>query len=189
MASSSRLMPGDIVRSVGAICAAPSDFKSSSTSGFRSYTRFCIVCRNARFYRRTMAANTSLLQTLRGDTPLNVIIIGAGTGGLCLAHGLLSLPNVSVQVFERDRSPNDRLQGYRLSINHDGAAALQSCLPHEQFQRLLANSANRSVGLTFLDQRLHRLLAMDFPASPSNGVPNELPVSRIALRNILLEGL
>ncbi|HEY2460843.1 MAG TPA: NAD(P)/FAD-dependent oxidoreductase [Candidatus Acidoferrum sp.] len=123
------------------------------------------------------------------DRPLNVIIIGAGTGGLCLAHGLLSSSNVSVQVFERDRSPNDRLQGYRLSVNHDGAAALQSCLPDEQFQRLLANSANRSVGLTFLDHRVHRLLAMDFPASPSNGVPNELPVSRIALRRVLLEGL
>jgi 2-polyprenyl-6-methoxyphenol hydroxylase-like FAD-dependent oxidoreductase len=48
--------------------------------------------------------------------PLKVVIVGAGTGGLCLAQGL-KLDNISVAVFERDYSPTDRLQGYRLSIN------------------------------------------------------------------------
>ena len=39
---------------------------------------------------------------------LKVIIIGAGTGGLCLAHGLRSA-GIDVRVFERDRTPTDRL--------------------------------------------------------------------------------
>jgi 2-polyprenyl-6-methoxyphenol hydroxylase-like FAD-dependent oxidoreductase len=44
------------------------------------------------------------------------MIVGAGTGGLCLAQGL-KLNNISVELFERDYSPTDRLQGYRLSID------------------------------------------------------------------------
>jgi 2-polyprenyl-6-methoxyphenol hydroxylase-like FAD-dependent oxidoreductase len=60
-------------------------------------------------------------------TPLKVTIIGAGTGGLCLAQGLKS-DNIAVEVFERDDSPTDRLQGYRLSINRAGSEALKSCL-------------------------------------------------------------
>ena len=33
--------------------------------------------------------------------PLNVIIIGAGTGGLCLAHGLTQA-GLKVAVYERE---------------------------------------------------------------------------------------
>jgi cation diffusion facilitator CzcD-associated flavoprotein CzcO len=44
---------------------------------------------------------------------LNVIVVGAGLGGLCLAQALRRL-NVDVAVFERDRTPWDRPQGYRL---------------------------------------------------------------------------
>jgi 2-polyprenyl-6-methoxyphenol hydroxylase-like FAD-dependent oxidoreductase len=36
-------------------------------------------------------------------------------GGLCLAQGLKQ-DGVDVEVYERDRAPSDRLQGYRLSI-------------------------------------------------------------------------
>jgi len=56
------------------------------------------------------------------------MIVGAGSGGLCLAQGLKS-DNIAFDVFERDYSPTDRLQGYRLSINAGGASALRSCLP------------------------------------------------------------
>ena len=76
-------------------------------------------------------------------TPLKVTIIGAGTGGLCLAQGLKS-DNIAVEVFERDHSPTDRLQGYRLSINRAGSKALKSCLPGALFEKLVNNSANPS---------------------------------------------
>jgi cation diffusion facilitator CzcD-associated flavoprotein CzcO len=39
-----------------------------------------------------------------------VMIVGAGTGGLCLAQGLKQF-GIDVAVFERDRTPTDRLQG------------------------------------------------------------------------------
>jgi 2-polyprenyl-6-methoxyphenol hydroxylase-like FAD-dependent oxidoreductase len=59
---------------------------------------------------------------------LEVLVIGAGTGGLCLAHGLLA-SGLKVRVFERDRTPTDRLQGCRLHISATGNRALQACLP------------------------------------------------------------
>ena len=42
--------------------------------------------------------------------PMEVIVIGAGTGGLCLAHGL-KRAGINVNVYERDRTRADGLQG------------------------------------------------------------------------------
>ncbi len=120
--------------------------------------------------------------------PPRVIIVGAGTGGLCLAHGLKS-DGVDVEVFERDHSPTDRQGGYRLSISATGAAALRDCLPARLFDRLVANSADPSQGITFVDHRLHRLLAIDFPHSDRRDPDAERPITRTALRRILLDGL
>lgn len=114
---------------------------------------------------------------------LKVVIVGAGTGGLCLAQGLKGR-RVATEVFERDRSPADRLQGYRLSINADGSRALKSCLPESVYEQFEARSANPSRGLTFADHRLHRLLAIDF-----HNPGREHPLSRSALRHLLLTGL
>ncbi|MGH9765123.1 MAG: NAD(P)-binding protein, partial [Blastocatellia bacterium] len=117
---------------------------------------------------------------------LKIIVIGAGTGGLCLAQGL-KLDNVAIEVFERDHSPTDRLQGYRLSIDSRGGYALRTCLPPALFEQLLENCANPSRGVTFLDHRLNRLLAIDLPRHHPGDLDSELPVSRIALRHILME--
>jgi len=61
---------------------------------------------------------------MRSD-PLKVIIIGAGTGGLCLAQGLKS-EGIPVEIFERERTPSDRQAGYRLSISPTGTARSRS---------------------------------------------------------------
>ena len=119
---------------------------------------------------------------------LRVRIIGAGTGGLCLAQGL-KRDNVEVEVFERDHTPTDRLQGYRLSINATGRRALMACLPQGLFAKLIANCAKPSEAVTFLDHRLNRLLVIDLPHGDAEDADSELPVSRIALRGILSEGL
>jgi len=116
------------------------------------------------------------------------MIVGAGSGGLRLAQGLKS-DNIAFDVFERDYSPTDRLQGYRLSINTGGASALRNCLPAGLFEKLVANSPKPSRAMTFLDHRLNHLLEIDLPAYKRKGTDSELPVSRVALRRILLEGL
>ena len=119
---------------------------------------------------------------------LRVCIIGAGTGGLCLAQGL-KRDGVEVEVFERDHAPTDRLQGYRLSISATGRRALEACLPGGLFEKLIANCAKPSESVTFLDHHLHRLLVIDLPHNGREAADSELPVSGIALRCILSEGL
>jgi 2-polyprenyl-6-methoxyphenol hydroxylase-like FAD-dependent oxidoreductase len=105
-----------------------------------------------------------------------------------LAQGLKQ-DNVEVELFERDHTPTDRLQGYRLSINATGRRALKACLPHGLFEKLIANCAKPSESVTFLDHRLNRLLVIDLQHRDPEDADSELPVSRIALRGILSEGL
>jgi len=119
---------------------------------------------------------------------LDVLIIGAGTGGLCLAHGLVA-SGLKVRVFERDRTPTDRLQGYRLHISATGNRALQACLPAENFERFVRASAISNTAVTFLDSKLNRLLQIDIPPVDQMAPESDRPISRLALRKILLEGL
>jgi 2-polyprenyl-6-methoxyphenol hydroxylase-like FAD-dependent oxidoreductase len=122
-------------------------------------------------------------QKIRG-----VIVIGAGTGGLCLAQGLRSA-GVGVRIFERDQTPEDRLAGYRLNISATGNRALAACLPPENYQRFVASSAKSSTGVAFFDENLRRLLRIETPEVDRASVESERPVSRIALRRVLLDGV
>src|SRR5215510_4819830 len=122
------------------------------------------------------------------DKPLKVMIIGAVTGGLCLAHGL-ARDGIAVEVFERDDSPADRQPGYRLSISATGSAALRSCLPEAHYRKLIANSSDPSSSVTFLDHQLNELLRINLPHADREAEDAERPVSRATLRRILLEGV
>lgn len=119
---------------------------------------------------------------------LKVLVIGAGTGGLALAQGLKAA-GIAVEVYERERTPIDRAQGYRLSVNPAGCRALKACLPAPVFAKFLSNSAKPSTTVTFLDHRLNRLLAIDIPRHEGSDVDNERPIARVTLRSVLLEGL
>lgn len=62
----------------------------------------------------------------------DVIISGAGLGGLCAASGLLQ-SGLRVLVLERDQNATSRRQGYRININLAGDAALRACLPSAHY--------------------------------------------------------
>ena len=136
--------------------------------------------------RATDVATTSTALPMNSSP--EVLIIGAGTGGLCLAHGLVA-SGLTVRVFERDRTPIDRLQGYRLHISATGNRALEACLPAENFERFVRASAIANTAVTFLDHRVNRLLQIDIPPVDRSAPESERPISRISLRQILLEGL
>ncbi len=121
------------------------------------------------------------------DRP-HVIIIGAGVGGLCLAQGL-SLSGVPVNVYERDASSTSSVAGYRLSVSPTGNPALKSCLPDAIFDRQTKATGEPSRGVTFLDHRLNRLLAIDLPVHDRRSLDSERPIDRAALRRALLEGM
>lgn len=120
--------------------------------------------------------------------PFKVMIIGGGTGGLCLAQGLKA-DGIAVEVFERQRTPTDRQGGYKLTISPTGNRALKECLPESVFQKLVQSSARASRGVSILDERLKPLLTVDFPDADLGSVDCVRPISRIALREVLLQGL
>lgn len=70
-----------------------------------------------------------------------------------------------------------------------GNRVLQACLPPENFERFVRASAFSNTAVTFLDSKLHRLHQIDIPPVDRMAPESERPISRIALRRILLEGL
>jgi 2-polyprenyl-6-methoxyphenol hydroxylase-like FAD-dependent oxidoreductase len=125
-------------------------------------------------------------------SPSKVIIIGAGTGGLCLAQGL-KRAGIGVGVYERDRTRADGLQGYRVGIDADGKRALRANLPPELDQTFLATCAQRPV---YANQLTHQMKFL-FSAGPELLKAGDQPpeadrdesVSRMTLRQVLLTGV
>jgi 2-polyprenyl-6-methoxyphenol hydroxylase-like FAD-dependent oxidoreductase len=93
----------------------------------------------------------------------NVLIIGGGLGGLCLAHGLAAL-GFSPTIFERDAGPDVRGQGYRLTIDETGSEALRACLPpqHYEFIRTTASRIGKTGAFIFLDEHAHEFHRFTF---------------------------
>ncbi|WP_321922115.1 FAD-dependent oxidoreductase [Paraburkholderia guartelaensis] len=119
------------------------------------------------------------------QTPLSVMIIGAGTGGLCLAHAL-NRAGIDVQVYERDRTRADGLQGYRVGIDPHGLAALKAALPPDLFATFLATCARTPRYFNMLTDRMSELLSVGIGESEIDGGKS---VSRMTLRQVLLTGL
>jgi 2-polyprenyl-6-methoxyphenol hydroxylase-like FAD-dependent oxidoreductase len=122
--------------------------------------------------------------------PLHVIIIGGGIGGLTLAQGLKK-SGVSFAVYERDRTPTDRLQGYRVHISPTGSAALHDCLPPHLFDTFARTCGKPSQGIHFVTERMKVLFAVNGLNAPKRfgAVAQHRSVSRITLRQVLLTGL
>lgn len=120
---------------------------------------------------------------------MHVIVIGAGTGGLCLAQGLRRA-GISVAVYERDRTRRDGLQGYRVGIDPDGSRALADCLPTDLFATFVATCARTPDRFNLLTERLGEVLSLDGWATNAHDPLNsEKSVSRMTLRQVLLTGL
>jgi len=119
--------------------------------------------------------------------PLKVLIIGAGTGGLCLAHGL-KRAGIDVRIFERDRTRQDGLQGYRVGISPAGSYALHECLPPDLYQLFVDTCARPPRYFNMLTERMQELVSVDIPDT-GDAVDSEKSVSRMTLRQILLTGL
>src|SRR2546430_5434384 len=119
---------------------------------------------------------------------IRVAVIGGGIGGLCLAQGLVRA-GVDVAVYERDRSRVDRLQGYRIHIDPNGARALHECLPPALWEAFLATTGKSGGGFGFLTEQLAELLVPGAPSGPADPTRGHHSVSRITLRQVLTSGL
>lgn len=125
---------------------------------------------------------------------LRVVIAGGGLGGLCLAQGLIR-EGVRADVFERDAIA-DTAQGYRIYVNQAGSRALHACLPPSLWEAFVATAGRPYAGLRFLTEQMRELLSIEQHriegkprGAPFDPVTSEHPVSRTALRRVLLGGL
>jgi 2-polyprenyl-6-methoxyphenol hydroxylase-like FAD-dependent oxidoreductase len=117
---------------------------------------------------------------------VEVVIVGAGLGGLCLAHGLRQV-GIDVNIYERDTSADFRGQGYRVSLKSTGAGALHECLPAHLFALAAATSLRQPDRMVFTDEQLRPRFDKPIPAIEP-GVDG-FGVNRLTLREILLAEL
>ena len=94
------------------------------------------------------------------DNGFHVGVVGGGIGGLALAQGLKKA-RISVALYERDRTPTDRLQGYRVHISPKGSVALHQCLPSDLFDVFAATCSVRNESFRFLSEKMEDLLSID----------------------------
>ena len=117
----------------------------------------------------------------------DVIVIGGGIGGLCLAQGLRKA-GVSVFVYEKGpRKADPRwLQGYQIHIDPNGARALQDCLTPAIWGAVVANAYEPSAGFQVLTEQMKQIAFVE-PEIMNRS--SHVPIDRATLREMLLEGL
>lgn len=119
---------------------------------------------------------------------MKVLIIGAGTGGLALAH-LLKQAGVCIAVYERDIAPNANTGGYRVGISPAGSRALKACIPSELYDLYVATCSRSPRYFNMLTEQLGEVLSFDIDDAGPNALDGEKNVIRKTLRRVLLRGL
>jgi salicylate hydroxylase len=119
----------------------------------------------------------------------HVLIIGGGIGGLTLAQGLRQA-GIGAAVYERDRTVNDRLQGYRVHISPTGSLALHECLPSHLFDVFDRTCGMPNRAVRFFTEEMRVLLAFEGDlVADTDPIACHRAASRITLRQVLLAGL
>lgn len=128
------------------------------------------------------------------ERPLDVIVIGAGLGGACLAHGL-KRAGLRVGVYEREPARHGGFYGFRVTIGPRGAHALRTALPPDLYQTYVATCAEPPRHLTVYSAGLDELVSTVLPAAGAGrgalaGAAAGLrSASPMTVRQLLLTGI
>ncbi|KAK1751943.1 cercosporin toxin biosynthesis protein [Echria macrotheca] len=123
-----------------------------------------------------------------GSVEKDILIIGGGLGGLCLAQGL-KRAGVPFRVYERDADASWRPQGYRLRINGEGVNALKETLSPELWERFENTCCTAELGETDINAVDGTIIASRAGGSPAMKGLKPYTCDRKVLRDILLDGL
>lgn len=119
---------------------------------------------------------------------MRVIVIGAGLGGLTLAHGLRRA-GIDVAVYERDGAAG-RPQGVSLHCDGRAMSALRACLPPGHVAMVEATAGGPRTRTLLLADVAGRLAVVgDRPSDDAGPVRPGRQVHRPLLRSVLLTGL
>lgn len=113
---------------------------------------------------------------------MRAVVVGAGLGGLAVAHGLLTA-GAEVEVLEARGGIGDSGQGYRININATGDCALRACLSGEairRYERTLHRQSDPAVYLYSPGLQLRS--RREAPGAPG-------AIDRGTLRRVLAHGL
>ena len=120
---------------------------------------------------------------------MHVLIIGAGTGGMALAH-TLKRAGIRVSVYERDQTPSTKQGGgYRVGISPAGSRALKSCVPASVYDLFVATCARPPRCFNMLTEQFSEVLCLEIEGEAADAVDGEKNVIRKTLRQVLLKGL
>lgn len=108
-----------------------------------------------------------------------ILVIGAGLGGLTLAHALVRA-GLDVRVYEADDGTGERTQGYRIGLAPLALDALRASLPPRLYDLAEATSGSLTGPGLLFDEQL-TLLSSDLP-----GPEESRAFDRQVLRQILL---
>ncbi|RGB28188.1 hypothetical protein C1646_768134 [Rhizophagus diaphanus] len=109
-------------------------------------------------------------------------IIGAGPGGLALAHSIQKNLNsfekkFNIKIFDRETSPNDKWQGYHITLNNTGVKSLFNCIPESISSRnVLFKTPGYQVKNIYEFNKLNNIFTL-------------IVTFRDRLRDLLLEGI
>jgi 2-polyprenyl-6-methoxyphenol hydroxylase-like FAD-dependent oxidoreductase len=120
---------------------------------------------------------------------MRVMVIGAGLGGLTLAHGLRR-EGIDVVVYERDAALG-RPQGVSLHVDDRGASALRACLPPAHVAMVEATTGGpreQTLALSEVDGELAVTGARPSDGTAGGARPGR-QVHRPLLKAVLLTGL
>ncbi|MFC3452328.1 FAD-dependent oxidoreductase [Amycolatopsis speibonae] len=120
---------------------------------------------------------------------MRVIVIGAGLGGLTLAHGLRRA-GIEVAVYERD-GVLGRPQGVSLHVDDRGIAALRECLPPAHVamvEATLGGAREQTLTLSDVEGELAVVAARSSDGMSGRARPGR-QAHRPLLRAVLLTGL
>ena len=125
---------------------------------------------------------------------LKILIVGAGLGGLALAQSLRRAA-IDFEIFERDGSPFDRAQGYRLHLDADAISAMGEVLAPDLHAVFEATAQRTQPFTTILGKDLSVIRRLPTHDEYGDVWPNgagqdaHVNVDRATLRQILLAGL
>lgn len=119
---------------------------------------------------------------------MRVLIVGAGTGGLALAHAL-TRAGIDVSVFERDLAPNADTGGYRVGISPAGSRALKACVSSDLYDLFVATCARAPRNFTMFTEQFAEVLCLEPDGAGADAMDGEKNVIRKTLRRVLLMGL
>jgi 2-polyprenyl-6-methoxyphenol hydroxylase-like FAD-dependent oxidoreductase len=115
---------------------------------------------------------------------MSVAIAGAGLSGLCLAQSLVAA-GIGIRLYEADSGPFMRRQGYRITVDQHGIAALRQCLSPSLMALALATASRPGGYFRFTNSDLRDAVKLKFDATPDSG----RQMDRQVLRSVLLVGL